>query len=156
MNKQKDVKKFMYRILAFFLFATIFMNLVGNLIALSGQYTFYYLGYNSVAIASRFIENTIYNISWRVLLLGLATLFSSAVMYFLYYYAKRGNKFLFMLAIIMYGLDHILSYNALYMEGQLGTTISVFIHYFIFICWLVFALAFFLVAPLKRGQYDYA
>lgn len=155
-QNKKDVKQFTYRTLTFFLFVPVFLNLIGNLLAMSGQYTFYFLGYNFVAIASRFIENTIYNISWRVLLLGLLTLFSSAFMYFLYYHAHRGNKALLIVSVILYILDHLLVYTDLYMEGSSGVVISSFIHYFMMIFIATLALAYFLVKPLKRGKYDYA
>ena len=154
--KTKDVKQFTYRTLTFFLFVPLVLNLVGNLLALTSQYTFYFLGYNFVAILSRFIENTIYNISWRVLLLGLVTLFSSAFMYFIYFHAKRGNKALLIVGVLLYVLDHLLVYTDLYMEGTTGTKISIFIHFAFIILFAIFALAYFLVKPLKRGDYDYA
>lgn len=155
-KRRLDRKSFLYQSLAFFLFAPLFLNLVGNLIAISGQYTFYYLGYNSVAIASRFIENTIFNISGRVLLLALTSLSASALMYFIYYYAKRGKVFFLIVGVLLYAADFTLAFHPAYLEGVLGTKIANFIHLLFLILIFVVILARLLNSPIKRGYYDYA
>jgi hypothetical protein len=155
-NQAKNVKLFTYRMLTFFLFALALLNLGANLFAISQQYTFYYLGFNSVAIASRFIENTIYNIGFRVLLLGMTSLVASMIMYLLYFYAAKGRIVYIIIALLLYSADYSLTYLPNYLEGTHGIIISNFIQLSALTVMLFLIILNLFVHPKRRGLYDYA
>ncbi len=155
-KKEKNVKQAITRVLTFFLFLPLIFNLVGNFLGISGHYTYYYYGYNSVAILSRIIEDSIFTIGWRIFVLGIVSLVASLIMYFLYTKAKRGRVYAFVIAIILYGLDFALIFSGHYYEGPLGEVVSNFIHLMTFLFVIVLGLLRFLINPVGRGRYDYA
>lgn len=155
-KKHKNVKNSIFRALTFFLLVPLLLNLIGNFAGISGQYTYYHYGYNTVAIASRFIENTIFNIGWRVFLLGLTTLIGSGFMYFLYHYAKKGRFTPLILGFLIYFADYVFLFSPHYYETKAGYMIANFMHLTFLAFFGVGLLLYFLINPVRRGFYDYA
>lgn len=142
-------------LLALFLFITLVLMLIGNFIGISSQYTFYHFGYNGIAIASRFIENTIFNIGWRVFLLGMTTMLAAAIMYFFYYQTKKGRIWALVVAYALYFADFFLAQSIYYTESVNGLKISAFMHLLVFSFVLFTLLLAFFRKPIRAGYYDH-
>jgi hypothetical protein len=154
--KVRHIKHNIYRYLTLFLFIPLLVNLIGNFIGISGHFTYYHFGYNAIAIASRYIENTILNIGWRIFLLGMTTVLSSGLMYGLYVAARKGYVFALVLGILLYIVDAFLSLSPLYFESTQGVNITNFIHLVMFAMLFMMILLYLLINPERRKSYDYA
>ncbi len=152
----KNVNRNLRRALTFFLFIPLLSNLIGNFIGISSHYTFYYYGYNSVAIISRLLEDTITNVGWRIFTLGMLTMITSALMYLLYAKAKKGKLYAFIIGFVLYAVDFSLVFSIHYYEGATGIIVSNFIHLMILLYFVVVGLLFLLKNPRWRTRYDYA
>ncbi|MFA5485928.1 MAG: hypothetical protein WC275_02430 [Bacilli bacterium] len=155
-RKDKNVNRSLTRTLTFFLLVPLLFNLIGNFIGISGHYTFYYYGYNVIAIISRLIENAIFNVGWRIFTLSIISIVASSLMYFLYLKAKKGRVYAFIIGVILYIADFGLVFSPYYFEGKMGVNVSNFIHLTVLLFFVVGLLLKLLMAPGRKGYYDYA
>lgn len=155
-RKEKNVNRSLTRALTFFLLIPLLFNLIGNFIGISGHYTFYYYGYNGIAIISRLLENAIFNVGWRIFTLGIISIVASSFMYFLYLKAKKGRIYAFIIGLIIYVADFGLVFSPYYFEGPLGVNVSNFIHLTMLLFFVLILLLKVFLAPGRRGYYDYA
>lgn len=154
-DKERNLKRNIYRYLTLFLFFPLLFNIVGNFIGLSSQYTFYHYGYNLIAIVSRIVENAITAMGWRIFLLGLITMLSSVLMYFLYYFARKGRVLPLILGAVIYLVDALAVFSPYYLESPNGLFITNFIHLVMFSVLFVGILLYLLISPERRKSYDH-
>lgn len=152
----RNVNRSLTRTLTFFLLIPLLFNLIGNFIGISGHYTFYFYGYNSIAIISRLIENAIFTIGWRVFTLGIISMVASSLMFFLYLKAKKGRVYAFIIGLVIYVADFALIFSPYYFEGTFGVNVSNFIHLTMLLFFTVVFMLKIFIAPGRRGSYDYA
>ncbi|OQC49746.1 MAG: hypothetical protein BWX57_00767 [Tenericutes bacterium ADurb.Bin024] len=148
-----NAKKFVFKLINFFLLIIIFTNLIGNFFGISSDYTYYHWGLNSIAILSRYIENSVLDIGMRIFLLGLTSMLSSALLFLLYHFARRGKTFPLVLSIIIYIIDYALVFSPWYRESSFSYLWSSFIHLVLIALILASALLFLLINP--GGDKDY-
>jgi hypothetical protein len=77
-------------------------------------------------------------------------------MYFLYLKAKKGRVYAFIIGVILYIADFGLVFSPYYFEGKMGVNVSNFIHLTVLLFFVVGLLLKLLMAPGRKGYYDYA
>ncbi len=146
-------KKIVFKLINFFLLLIIFSNLIGNFFGISSDYTYYHWGLNSIAIFSRYIENSVLEIGMRIFLLGLTTMVSSALLFLLYHFARKGKIVPLVLAIIIYIIDYSLVFSPWYRESTFSYIWSSFIHLIMIALFMAAGLFLLLLNPGGNKEY---
>ncbi len=152
----KTIQRSLGGLIRFFLLVPALLNLIGNYIGLTQQYTFYSFGYNSVSLLSRLIENNIVDLTWRTIALVLITFLASFIIFIFLRQTRKGNGWIFVLLFLLYSADALLVYSNSYLENGLALSITTFIHYFVLLVVATLALFYAYLSPIKRGYYDHA
>ncbi len=152
----KTIQKSLGGIIRFFLLLPALLNLIGNYVGLTHQYTFYSFGFNAVTLLSRYIENNIVDITWRTIALVLVTFITSFIVFVLLRQTRKGKHGIFIFLFVLYALDSALVYTNGYLENASAMSITTFIHYFTLLTVGVLGLFYAFISPIKRGYYDHA